>query len=267
MPKPVLLQFTFDDSQLTIIRHIPRNKCTEGRSEQIYAIRTIHIWRCLRWQFLSQLPSARLNAIIYVTGDVRSLPPRLQKSYTTIYGQRLCNDTTIITDFFRQLMGRFQEVEQRSQIIQFAITIGNYHLIGRPNRIVVRSESHLRQLYSISSNKSMTMDQLPTSEYGSVPIRWHTKRVFRNSMEMIFICRRDSQNPRGYRRMDRLGTEVASGFSMYLRRVDVQLMGGIPSREWTVLGCQTVPIGCDKYVIRSMSLFVQIGGSRGGRTV
>jgi hypothetical protein len=51
------------------------------------------------------------------TDDARSLPPRLQKSYTAIYGQRLCNDTTMITDFFRQLMGRVQEVEQRSQIV------------------------------------------------------------------------------------------------------------------------------------------------------
>ena len=164
-------------------------------------------------------------------------------------------------------MGRFQEVEQRSQIIQFAMTIGNYHLIGRPNRMVVRSESHLCQLYSISSTKSTKADQSPTSEYGYVPIRWHTKRVSRNSMEMIFICSRDSQNPRGYRWMDRLGTQVTSRFSMNLRRADVQLMCCIPSREWTVFGCQTVPIGCDKYVIRSVSLFVQIGGSRGGRTV
>ena len=34
-----------------------------------------------------------------------------------IYIQRLCNDTTVITNFFRQLMGRVQEVEQRSQIV------------------------------------------------------------------------------------------------------------------------------------------------------
>jgi len=69
-------------------------------------------------------------------------------------------------------------------------------------------------------------------------------------MEMMFICSRDSQDPRGYRRMDRLGTQVTSGFSMYLRRAEVQLMCRIPTWEWTVFGCQTVPIGCDKYVIR-----------------
>jgi hypothetical protein len=32
----------------------------------------------------------------------------------------------------------------------------------------------------------------------------------------------------------------------------------IPTWEWTVFGCQTVPIGCDKYVIRSVSLFVHM---------
>jgi len=32
----------------------------------------------------------------------------------------------------------------------------------------------------------------------------------------------------------------------------------IPTWEWTVFGCQTVPIGCDKYVIRSMSVFVHM---------
>jgi len=67
--------------------------------------------------------------------------------------------------------------------------------------------------------------------------------------------------------MDCLGTQVTSGFSMYLRRADVQLMCCIPLREYHVFGCQTVPIGCDKYLIRSVSLYVQIGGSRGGRTV
>jgi len=43
--------------------------------------------------------------------DDRSLPRRLQKSYKAIYSQRLCNDTTIITDFFRLLIGRVHEVE------------------------------------------------------------------------------------------------------------------------------------------------------------
>jgi hypothetical protein len=38
----------------------------------------------------------------------------------------------------------------------------------------------------------------------------------------------------------------------------VQLMWHIPTWEWTVFGCQTVPIGCDKYVIRSVSLVVHM---------
>jgi hypothetical protein len=67
--------------------------------------------------------------------------------------------------------------------------------------------------------------------------------------------------------MDRLGTQETSGFSMYLRRAEVQMMCRIPRREWTLFGCQTVTFECDKYVIRSVSLFVQIGGSHGGRTV
>jgi len=32
----------------------------------------------------------------------------------------------------------------------------------------------------------------------------------------------------------------------------------IPTWEWTVFGCQTVPIGCDKYMIHSVSLFVHM---------
>jgi len=32
----------------------------------------------------------------------------------------------------------------------------------------------------------------------------------------------------------------------------------IPTWQSIVFGCQTVPIGCDKYMIRSMSLFVHM---------
>jgi len=53
-------------------------------------------------------------------------------------------------------------------------------------------------------------------------------------------------------------SQETSGFSMYLRRAEVQLMCRIHMWEWTVFGCQTVPTGCDKYVIRSVSLFVHI---------
>jgi hypothetical protein len=36
------------------------------------------------------------------------------------------------------------------------------------------------------------------------------------------------------------------------------LMCCIPTWEWTVFGCQTVPIGCDKYVIHSVSVFIHM---------
>ena len=42
----------------------------------------------------------------------------------------------------------------------------NRHRIGWLNQIIVRRESHLRRLYSIWSNKSTEVDQLPMSEYG-----------------------------------------------------------------------------------------------------
>ena len=41
--------------------------------------------------------------------DVRSLVQRLRKSYKAIFGQRLCKNTTMITDFFRLWMGRVQD--------------------------------------------------------------------------------------------------------------------------------------------------------------
>jgi len=67
-----------------------------------------------------------------------------------------------LTRLYTDQWAEFKIVEQRSQIVRFPITIVNYHnrhLIGRPNRIVVRRESHLRQLYCISSNKSMKADR------------------------------------------------------------------------------------------------------------
>jgi hypothetical protein len=66
-----------------------------------------------RWQLQLRLPSTQLSGIIYVTDDVRSLPLQLKMSYKAEYGQRRCNDTAMITDFFRLLMGRVQEVKQR----------------------------------------------------------------------------------------------------------------------------------------------------------
>jgi len=63
-----------------------------------------------------------------------------------------------------------------------------------------------------------------------VPIRWHSERVFVIAVVMV-ICSRDSKDPRGYRRMDRLGTLETSGFRMYLTRAEIQLMCRIPTWE------------------------------------
>jgi len=58
---------------------------------------------------------------------------------------------------------------------------------------------------------------------------------------------------------------------MYLKRKEVQLICRMPTWEWTVTWlsdspnwvrqgriCLSVPIGCDKCVIRSVSLFVHM---------
>jgi len=50
---------------------------------------------------------------------------------------------------------------------------------------------------------------------------------------VMFICSRDSQDPRGYR-MDHLGTQETSKFRMYLMRAEGQLICRIPTWEWTV---------------------------------
>jgi hypothetical protein len=67
-------------------------------------------------------------------------------------------------------------------------------------------------------------------------------------------------------------SQETSGFRMYLKRKEVQFMsyphvgidGYLVVRQsqmgatTTLFGCQTVPIGRDKCVIRHMSLFVQM---------
>jgi hypothetical protein len=53
-------------------------------------------------------------------------------------------------------------------------------------------------------------------------------------------------------------SQETSGFSMYLRLAEVQLMCRIRTWEWTVFGCQTVPIGCDKSVICLVSIFIHM---------
>ena len=68
------------------------------------------------------------------------------------------------------------------------ITIVNYHLchlVGWPNRIIVRRESHLHKLYSILSYTSTNADRQCANM--NVPIGFHTKRVFSNTIEMISI--------------------------------------------------------------------------------
>jgi hypothetical protein len=90
-------------------------------------------------------------------------------------------------------------------------------------------------------------------------------------------------------------SQEASGCSLYLRcgdsidvsyphvGMDITLLSDSPNwvrQGWylvvrqsqlgearMVFGCQTVLIGCDKYVIHSVSLFIQHCGSRGGYTV
>lgn len=54
------------------------------------------------------------------------------------------------------------------------------------------------------------------------------------------------------------------GFCMYSICGKIQFMYRIPIWQWTVFGCQTVQIGCDKCVIRSVRIFVQHGGRCGG---
>jgi hypothetical protein len=162
----------------------------------------IHIYQCHRWQSHRNYVLQGYGSI-YVTDDVRNLPLWLRKSYKAIYGQWLCIDSTMITEFFCLLMGRVQEVEQWLQIVWqlrkgciitmnvlnwLAGTIRDYHcqlLQSAPDwttesDLYVRRGSHPHHLYSISPNIRKWANT-------DVPIRWHTKRVFRNTMEMIFI--------------------------------------------------------------------------------
>jgi len=90
------------------------------------------------------------------------------------------------------------------------------------------------------------INHTPTSELRYVPIWWHTKRVFRNTIEMIFIYSRDSQDPWDYQRMDCLGTLRRPADLACIWAVKIQLMCCIPTWEWALIGCQTVTTGCDK---------------------
>jgi hypothetical protein len=85
MPKLFLLQFTLDDSQLTIEVHASRKKCAYGGSGRVYKIRASHLNVHRKSQSESQLPSNRLNGVIYVMDAGGSLQQRLQKSYKAVY--------------------------------------------------------------------------------------------------------------------------------------------------------------------------------------
>ena len=117
MPKPVLLQFAVNDSQLTIVGHFSRMKCTYGGSGRVYEIHASQVDLHRRQQSKSRLPSIRLNGIIHVTEDVRSLPRRLRKSYKAIYGQRLNESsmiTSMITDMITGIIGLLMDTVQDS---------------------------------------------------------------------------------------------------------------------------------------------------------
>jgi hypothetical protein len=73
--------------------------------------------------------------------------------------------------------------------------------------------------------------------------------------------------------MDRLGTQETRGFRMYLKAQRGSIDMSYPhvgmdcylvviqsqlGESNMLFGCQTVPIGRDKYVIRSVSLFVHM---------
>jgi hypothetical protein len=108
MPKPVLLQFAVNDSQLTIVGHF-------SRAVHLQRIRaglrnTRHSRRSTSpRQFKSRLPSTRLSGVIYVTDDVRSLPQRLRKSYKAIYGSidTVQDSGAVIADRASALNGKY----------------------------------------------------------------------------------------------------------------------------------------------------------------
>ena len=117
MPKPVLLQFAVNDSQLTIVGHFSWTKCTYTGSGRVYEIRASHVDLHRRRHSKSRLPSTRLNGSIYVTEDVRSLLWRLRKSYKAIYGERLNESsmiTSMITDMITGIIGLLMDIVQDS---------------------------------------------------------------------------------------------------------------------------------------------------------
>jgi len=139
-------------------------------------------------------------------------------------------DYHMITDMTTDIIGlstgaEFEILEQWSQIVWhlrkgstitpnvlkwLADTIRDYYCrlsYFAPDRTTEsdRCERAICANSILLRQKSTKPDQSQTREDGCVPIRWHTKRVFRIAVEMTFIRSLDSQDPWGYR-MDRLGT-------------------------------------------------------------
>jgi len=162
--------------------------------------------------------------------------------------------------------------------IQFVITIVDYqhwHLIRHPNWISVTKKSHLCQLYPSPSNICQWVNT-------GVPIQGHIKRVFRNTIEMSLFEARILRilGPAGGYGLSGHAQQTRK-FSMYITCEEVQWMCCIPPGKGHYLvirqfqlgegrllfGCQTVPIGCDKYVICWVSLVVQRNSHHGEHTM
>jgi len=67
---------------------------------------------------------------------------------------------------------------------------------------------------------------------------------------------------RDYRRMHRLRNLRRPADLACIQGMKIHLICHIPTGEWTIFGCQTVPIGCDQCVIRSQRILVlfAVGG-------
>jgi len=169
--------------------------------EAVCELHVIHVDPHRKQQLKLRSPSRWLDGVIYLMDAARNS----SSGYATILLQLpIWLPVSLV---FRR--SEFKIVEQRSQIMWqlwmgSTITPECSKVASRYNSQLPLSivtlgtclddrigllwgESHLHQLYSILSNKSTKADQSPMSEYGYVLIRWHMKRVFRDTMEMIFI--------------------------------------------------------------------------------
>lgn len=88
--------------------------------------------------------------------------------------------------------------------------------------------------------------------------------VLTKSVEVILLSIPNSDDLRGYCRINHPCTRRTLADSASIWPVEIQLMCYIPIWEWMFDGWYTVPIGCAKYVIHWVSLFLQICGSQNG---